>query len=549
MKNLYDVIIIGGGPAGLSAAIYLARARYKVLVMEKEKFGGQITITSEIVNYPGIEKTDGKKLTEAMRFQAEDFGAEFVLAEVKEMNLDGPVKVIRTVKGKEYQTIGVVLALGASPRKVGFTGEKEFQGRGVAYCATCDGEFFTGREVLVVGGGFAAVEEAMFLTKYASKVTILVRGDSFTCAAGVVEKLSDYPSIEVRYNTELIQVSGEGILTGAVLKNNISGETEEYRAEDGGSIGVFVFAGYEPATAWIKGQILLNEQGYIVTDQNQKTSQAGVYAAGDVCIKKLRQVVTAVADGAIAATSLEKYVSETREEHNLPIAKQEKKAQTKDRIQQPESRQAGEYQDGSFISEDMKAQLLPVFDRFSQVVTVEAVLGEDTAAIELEGFVRELENLHDKVKTVIRKEAGQKQSYIHILAENGDSGICYYSVPGGHEFNSFVIALYNVAGPGQQISEEAEERIQKLLKSHKLQVMTTLSCTNCPEVVMGTQKIASVSNKVQAEMYDLAKFPDIKDKYSIMAVPCLVIDDEKVYFGKRDMEDILGLLEEIEVTV
>lgn len=546
MKNLYDVIIIGGGPAGLSAAIYLARAKYSVLVMEKERFGGQITITSEIVNYPGIEKTDGKALTEAMRFQAEDFGAEFVLAEVKEMELDSPVKTIKTAKGKEYQAIGVVLALGASPRKVGFEGEQEFQGRGVAYCATCDGEFFTGREVLVVGGGFAAVEEAMFLTKYASKVTILVRGDSFSCAAGVVEKLSDYPSIKVRYNTELVQVSGEGVLTGAVLKNNISGETEEYRAEDGGAIGVFVFAGYEPATVWLKGQILLNEQGYIVTDQEQKTSREGVYAAGDVCIKKLRQVVTAVADGAIAATSLEKYVSETREAHNLPITRQEKQTREQERLQQREHKQEGENQEGGFISEDMKAQLIPVFDRFSQTVTVEAVLGTDNAAPELEGFVQELNGMHDKVKTEIRKETGQEQSYIHIIRESGDSGIRYYSVPGGHEFNSFVIALYNVAGPGQQISDMDKERIQGLVKPHKLQVMTTLSCTNCPEVVMGTQKIASLSDKVQAEMYDIAKFPDIKDKYRIMAVPCLVIDDEKVYFGKRNMEEIVGLLEEVE---
>lgn len=543
MDNLYDVIIIGGGPAGLSAAIYLARAKYRVLVMEKEKFGGQITITSEIVNYPGVEKTSGKELTEAMRIQAQDFGAEFVLAEVKEMELEQPVKIIRTTGGEEYQAIGLVLALGASPRKVGFAGEKEYQGRGVAYCATCDGEFFTGREILVVGGGFAAVEEAMFLTKYASKVTILVRKDAFSCAAGVVEKLKDYPSIEVRYHTELTEVIGEGVVTGAVLKNNISNETERYHAEDGGSIGVFVFAGYEPATSWIKDQILLNEQGYIVTDQNQKTSREGVYAAGDVCIKNLRQVVTAVADGAIAATSLEKYVNETREEHNLPTTEQK---QTKEQSQQHEYKQETKLPDEGFISGDMKAQLKPVFDRFLQTITVEAVLGQDSAAFELEGFTRELEGVHSNLKTVIRKEDGQEQSYIRILNKNGDSGIRYYSVPGGHEFNSFIIALYNVAGPGQQITDMETERIRKLSKSHKLQVMTTLSCTNCPEVVMGTQKISSMAEKIQAEMYDISKFPDIEEKYRIMAVPCLVIDEEKVYFGKRDLEGILGLLEELE---
>ena len=169
-QHLYDVIIVGGGPAGLSAAIYMARARYKVLVMEKEKIGGQITITSEIVNYPGVEQSSGKDLTHSMKEQAEAFGAEFAMAEVLDLDLDQDIKVLHTTAG-EYKALGVVLATGANPRKLGFKGEKEFQGRGVAYCATCDGEFFTGLEVFVIGGGFAAVEEGIFLTKYAKKVT------------------------------------------------------------------------------------------------------------------------------------------------------------------------------------------------------------------------------------------------------------------------------------------------------------------------------------------------------------------------------------------
>ena len=179
--NMYDVIIIGGGPAGLTAAIYLARACYRVLIVEKEKWGGQITITSEVVNYPGIEKTSGEALTEGMRKQAAGFGAEFKLAEVIDVELEGDIKKIKTSAGS-YECFGVVIATGAHPRMIGFKGEEEFKGHGVAYCATCDGEFFTGKEVFVIGGGFAAAEEAVFLTKYASHVTVLVREDDFTCA-------------------------------------------------------------------------------------------------------------------------------------------------------------------------------------------------------------------------------------------------------------------------------------------------------------------------------------------------------------------------------
>ena len=185
-KNLYDVIVVGGGPAGLTAAIYLARARYRVLVLEKEQFGGQITITHEVVNYPGIGKTSGKQLTDTMQQQAEAFGAEFLLTEATGLDLTGDIKTVHTGRG-DFRSFGVLLATGAHPRTVGFKGEQEHKGRGVAYCATCDGEFFTGKEVFVVGGGFAAAEESVFLTKFASHVTILMKTDDFTCAEAAAE--------------------------------------------------------------------------------------------------------------------------------------------------------------------------------------------------------------------------------------------------------------------------------------------------------------------------------------------------------------------------
>ena len=208
MEQLYDVIVIGGGPAGLTAALYLARARYRVLVVEKEHFGGQITITNEIVNYPGVAKTSGRELTDTMRQQAEGFGAEFLLAEVTAFELDGDVKTVKTGRG-EYRCFGVLLATGAHPRMIGFPGEAEFRGRGVAYCATCDGEFFTGKEVFVIGGGFAAAEESVFLTRYAKHVTILIREEDFTCAEAVSRAAKEHPKITVLSHTAVVEATGD----------------------------------------------------------------------------------------------------------------------------------------------------------------------------------------------------------------------------------------------------------------------------------------------------------------------------------------------------
>ena len=331
MENLYDVIIVGGGPAGLTAALYLARAKYRVLVLEKAQFGGQIAITHEVVNYPGIARTSGKALTDTIRQQAENFGAEFQLAEATGFTLAGDVKTVHTPQG-EYRCFGILLATGAHPRTIGFLGEEEHKGRGVAYCATCDGEFFTGKEIFVVGGGYAAAEESVFLTKFARHVTVLVRKDDFSCAASVAEQAKNHEKITVLYHTVMEEVSGENGLNYARYKNTATGEVTEYKSEEG--FGVFVFAGYAPATEAVKGMVELDTQGYIVTDASLKTSVEGVYAAGDVCIKPLRQVVTATGDGALAATELEKYVAAKHRKTGLradaPVRKQNKTAVTVD---------------------------------------------------------------------------------------------------------------------------------------------------------------------------------------------------------------------------
>ena len=217
--SFYDAIVIGGGPAGLTAGLYLARACYRVLILEKDKFGGQITITAEVVNYPGAEPMSGEALTERMRLQAEQFGAEFMLAEVQSLREEDGFYRVSTAKG-DFLTHGVILATCAHPRMIGFPGEAEYKGHGVAYCATCDGEFFTGREVFVVGGGFAAAEEAVFLTKYASHVTILIREPDFTCAAKVAEPAKQHEKITVKYDTEVEEVSGDSLLRRIRYRNS-----------------------------------------------------------------------------------------------------------------------------------------------------------------------------------------------------------------------------------------------------------------------------------------------------------------------------------------
>ncbi len=547
--DLYDAVIIGGGPAGLSAAIYLGRAKYRVIVLEKERFGGQITITSDIVNYPGVQHASGSALTENMRLQAQSFGAEFAIANVSDVDMDSDVKHVTTTDGTVYQTLGVVLALGANPRHLGFLGEPKFKGRGVAYCATCDGEFFTGKEVLVVGGGFAAVQESIFLTRYVKKVTMLVITENFTCARGVYEQLKNYPQIEVRFETELIEAGGDKTVEYAKIRDNRTGMVSEYRAQDGGNIGIFVFVGYAPATDMVKDKIVLNEQGYVVTDQNQRTNIAGVYAAGDVCIKNLRQVVTAVSDGAVAATSLEQYIAQTRERLKLGASKQTAQAAAEgganaQRVAEASNSTAKE----RFLTKEMHKQLLEVFEKFPNTVVIRAVIGQDTVSAELESFVNELVGIHEKVKTEIDDktlQTGDAKPYVDICNEQGSIVIRYYSVPGGHEFNSFVVALYGASGAGKNsVGENTRQRIRGLQHKHLLQVMATLSCTNCPEVVMATQKLAAISDTIEAEMYDLSKFPELKEKYNIMAVPCLVIDEGKeVLFGKKGVEEIVGILE------
>ena len=538
MENLYDVVIVGGGPAGLTAALYLARAKYRVLVLEKEQFGGQIAITHEVVNYPGIAKTSGKALTETIRQQAESFGAEFMLAEAVGFDHTGDIKTVRTNRG-DFRCFGILLATGAHPRTVGFIGEEEHKGRGVAYCATCDGEFFTGKEVFVVGGGYAAAEESVFLTKFARQVTILIRKDDFSCAASVADQAKNHEKITVLTNTVMEEVNGDNGLTYARYKNTATGEVTEVKSKE--SFGVFVFAGYSPATEAVKDIIALNEQGYIVTDPSQQTSVAGIYAAGDVCIKPLRQVVTATSDGALAATELEKYVSMLHRKTGLradaPAPKQSKATVTVDKHEP-----AGT---DELFTKEMRQQLDPVFARMEKPLLLKLYLDDRPVSAELEGFVTALGELSDKLTVEVAERQGAKSDTpcVTICLEGGaESGLAFHGVPSGHEFTSFVLGLYNAAGPGQTIDEETRKRISAITKSTDIKILVTLSCTMCPDLVVAAQRIAAENPNVSAHVYDIRHFEDLKNRFKVMSVPCMVVNDRDVFFGKKTIQQVLDLI-------
>ena len=432
----------------MTAALYLARACYRVVVVEKDHFGGQITITAEVVNFPGVERTSGAALTETMRKQAESFGAEFLLAEVTGLDLTGDVKTVRTSRC-DLKCFGVLLATGAHPRMVGFQGEEQFRGRGVAYCATCDGEFFTDKDVFVVGGGFAAAEESVFLTKYARHVTILIRGDGFTCAQATAD---------------------------------------------------------------------------------------GLYAAGDVCVKPLRQVVTAVGDGALSATELER----------LCAAMQ---ARTGLRPQQPVSRAeeaAAPAEAGSTLfNGDMLSQLHTVFARMASPLILRLFLDETPLSAELRQYMEELAAQSSKLSVELSapSDADHLPCVRVCRADGSWTGLAFHGVPGGHEFTSFVLGLYNAAGPGQALDEESRAAIQAIQKQTDLQILVSLSCTMCPELVTAAQRIAAENPNITAQVYDLNHFPDLREKYQVMSVPCLVVNSgEQVSFGKKSIRQLLELL-------
>ena len=311
MSKIYDVIVLGAGPAGLAAGLYAGRSRLSTLIIEKAQDGGQIAITDEIENYPGqVEGDSGPSLIARMTEQAKHFGAERVSDTIKSVQLEGDVKTLVGAKG-EYQAKAVIIATGAFPKPIGCKNEGELVGKGISFCATCDAAFFEDFEVFVVGGGDSAVEEAMYLTKFARKVTIIHRRNELRAAKSIQEKAFKNEKIHFLWDTVVdeARANEDGLLSAIVVKNTKTGELTTIEAdEEDGIFGLFGFIGYNPNSALFEG-IIDMENGYIKTDDNMHTNIEGVYAAGDIRVKSLRQVVTAAADGAIAAMQAEHYLA------------------------------------------------------------------------------------------------------------------------------------------------------------------------------------------------------------------------------------------------
>lgn len=299
---IYDVIIIGGGPAGLSAGLYAGRGKLKTLLIEKETFGGQTATTHEVENYPGVLKITGPELSEIMREQVENFGVEIVKEGVVEVDFESDIKVVKTYEN-EFKAKTIILAMGAKPRLAGFKNENEFRSMGVSYCATCDGAFFEGLDIAVIGGGDSAITEALYLTRFAKTIKIIHRRKEFRAAKSLVKKAEDHEKIEFILDTVVEEAQGDGILEKLILRNVINNEKSELTVS-----GCFVFVGLDPINDIIKDKIELDDFGYVISGEDMKTNIPGVFVAGDLRQKNLRQIITAASDGAIASIMAEKYL-------------------------------------------------------------------------------------------------------------------------------------------------------------------------------------------------------------------------------------------------
>lgn len=305
----YDTIIIGGGPAGLTAGIYLARAKAKVLILDSGVAGGQLILTHEVANYPGFESISGYELSNNMRKQAKKFGCDIMSGiAIETIDFESEVKSLTLSNGKKFEAETIILSTGGRSRNLGVRGEDTFKGRGISYCATCDGDFFTDKEIAVVGGGNSALEEAVSLTKYASKVTLIHQFDHFQAFKHAQDELAQNPKIEVRLSTKINSFNGDEQLESITTENLITAEQEEIKLE-----GVFIFIGYEANTEFLQGKCIhLNERKEIVTDSNMQTNIAGVFAAGDAIAKRYRQITLATSEGTVAALNAMEYLNKKR---------------------------------------------------------------------------------------------------------------------------------------------------------------------------------------------------------------------------------------------
>ena len=381
----------------------------------------------------------------------------------------------------------------------------------------------------------------MFLTRYASKITMLVRKDKMSCAQSIIDEVSRHPKITILYNHELEFVEGdENGINRASIFNNKTQDKFIYQAKNNDTFGVFVFAGYEPNISLVKDKVATNEQGYIITDDSCQTNIPGVFAAGDVCIKPLRQVVTAVADGALAACAMEKVAAIMHEKTGIvpdvPNA-------TRKSPEEPRASFSPDTMSSKFISEDMKPQLNAVFERMGDVVTLEVHSNGNDKSRELYEAMKDLSDLTNKLELTQVSDNSDTSPCVKLMRDGKYTGLAFHGIPGGHEFTSFILGIYNSSGTGQPIEDDDKNAILAIDKKIDIKILISLSCTMCPELVIAAQRIASLNENVTAEVYDLNLFPDLRAKYKVMSVPCLVINDgENISFGRKNLNELLAIL-------
>lgn len=557
--HIYDTIIIGGGPAGLSAGIYAGRATMDTLIIEGDQIGGQVTTTSTVANYPAVETIDGTTLVNKMKQQATDFGVKFTFDTVVDYNFDP--KDIKTVTGKTttYHARSIIIATGAKPHEIGFKGEQDFRGRGVAYCSTCDGELFSGLEVFVIGGGYAAAEEADYLTRFARHVTVVMRSDDFTCPPLTADRARLNPNITIWPNSEVKSVTGQNYLTDATFINNKTHEETSYHVtKDDNTFGMFIYVGTDPQTELFKNTIILDDDQYIITDQQGQTNIPGVFAAGDVISKPLRQIVTAAADGASAATSAEIYVSAQKHRLHVPITRS---TATKKTESKPTSGPSSTISDhvtqlpmhkGQWFTNELVQQLQPIFDKLNHDIILHQLTDASEKSHELSSFLTEFSQLSPHMTLQIEAATDEMLDKWHVThlpnfslvsTDGQPTGIKFSGIPTGHELNSLVLAVYNMAGPGQTIDTQLIERIKHLPKT-QIEIGISLTCHFCPDVVAACQHIAAINPNVSAEMIDLQLFPELREAHHIMSVPAMLINqNENVIFGSQSLEEIVTAIE------
>lgn len=546
-QHLYDLIIVGVGPAGLSAGLYAGRAMLDTLILEGETVGGQVTTTSVVYNYPAVEKVDGTKLMNQLQKQVTDFGVQIQHDQIDAYSLKPEVKILTGKSGQEYRARSVIIATGAHPRKVGFDGEDQFRGRGVAYCSTCDGELFTGLQIFVVGGGYAAAEEADYLSRFGKHVTVLVRSDHFKCPPAMTAKLIDNPKVSIEYNTEIKSVSGDDYVSSATLVNNQTGKETIYHVDPGdNTFGIFVYVGTEPATQNLKGVLDLDSNGYIKTSVDGATNINGVFAAGDVIVKSLRQIITAAADGAQAATTAEHYVTSQKQAAGIPITPVTNNTSASSPVGQTTDLNNEESvvpHQGNWLTSDITNQLQPIFARLTSDITFEVDTNNTYLSQQLLGFINEFADLNDHFNVISKVGQGNYLPMLKILDADGrDTGLHYAGIPTGHELNSLVLGVYNVAGPGQTIDPAMVTRI-KQLPAAQIRIGVSLTCHFCPDVVAACQHIAALNPQITATMIDLQHFPELRKSKKIMSVPATMINHSPVIFGSQTLEQLVTAIE------